>query len=309
MTISKNILEWLRQIRKKFCDKFCPCQRGLTRIDRKKDGLSINFQHAITNRINESNEEQISLFGTILCRDVLSPLGYAIYMDKTNSRIVLLKNMNPELRKCEENSMVRIIFDILALLKLLEDKLLVYRLLPAGACDSVLYDAAEECIPVGDTFKLNATQTLSFNGEHWCIKENDIIIYQECFSFKEEIYDQLKDLLESLVYPTEELESYISYNYQSKEDYINLKSLERAKIANWIAILIGFSSLVIGPCINLLLNNKFGQTTLSEASIDSLVNAKQTMQIVRDTIIVPKQDTIKCIIIQDKTKQTKGGKK
>lgn len=306
MTIDKNILERLKQNFDKFCGFIHACKQTK---DNKSGFLSTEIQHTIINKIMDSLRAQVVPFGTIVRNEVLSPYGYAIYVDSTNSKIVLLKNINPELCKCEEVTMVRFLFDILALTQSLEKNLFVYRVSFIEKCDSVLYHAAEECTPVGDKFKLNASQALSFEGGHWYIKENNIFIYKECFLFEEVVYNQFKALFESIIFPTEGLGSYISYNYQTKEDYINQKSLKRAKTANWIAILVGVSSLVIGPCINLRLNNKYGQVTLSNSSIDSLVNAKQTIQVVRDTIIIPKQDTVKCIIIQDKTKQTKGGKK
>lgn len=296
----------LEQTWRKFCNLiYSHCHKD----NKEKGSLSIAIWHTIVDRINESLGAQMMPFGTIVRNEVLTPYGYAIYVDTSNSKIVLLKSTNPEHCRCDENTMIRFIFDILALIQSLEKNLFVYRLPFEGVCDSVLYHAANEYTRVGDTYRLNATQHLSFEEGHWCIKENNNVFYQECFLLEEDIYNKLKGLFESLIFPTEGLESYISYNYQSKEDYINLKSLERARTANWIAILIGFFSLVIGPCVSLHLNNKYGQTTLSEASIDSLVNSKQTLQIVRDTIIIPKQDTVKCIIIQDKTKQTKGGKK
>lgn len=308
MKFNNKIKEIVLQTWEKFCQKCCAHKQRISSNNQQQLILSIDIQHNIVNAINESLGEQIRPFGQIVRDAVLTPFGYVIYVDTAHSRIVLLKSTCPELCKCEEGLMVRVIFDILALLKSLEENLLVYRLFSDEKYDSVLYDAGQECTPSGDSFKLNATQTLLMENGHWCIKENNSNIYQESFSFEEEIYNQLKNLLESLIYPTEGLESYILYNYQSQEDYINFKSLERAKKANWIAILVGVSSLVIGPSISLLLNNKCGQTRLADASIDSLVNAKQTIQIVRDTIIIPKQDTVKCIIIQDKTKHTKGGK-
>lgn len=296
----------LEKIWKTCVDKFHDVQNKREKSKNVQNLFNVQKQlmQEIVNEINTNSLQQVLPFGEIIKNRVLSPNGYVLYIDETHERIVLLRYYNHTQYPNDESVMVRVMFGILTLIKsLIEDKS-VYTIFPSYECNHVLYENANDCQRVEDNkFKINAHEYLMLEDCKWSIKSGTQVLYNECFVFEEEIYEKLKQILSSIVYPTERLEKYVKHNYQTQRDYDTQRSHSIARIANWIAFAIGILSLLFAPFISTCINNWKGYTTIEKHQFDSIMNTQKSIQLVRDTIIIHHPDTINCIIIKDNTKK------
>lgn len=269
------------------------------------------IQHEIIKAINTGDVRQADPFGNIMLDKLLTPQGYAIFIDEKNNRIALLQHYNRKLYPCSDAKMVRTIFDMLTLIQSLSKDRSTYSINPAYGCNRLLCNGADDLRPLEDgiKYKISEVLVLVLENNEWKIKAGNETLYKECFSFENEVHDQLKACLDSLFYPTEGLVTYINHNYQSQHEYDTEISLKRAKKANIIALVVGISALVVAPILNTCVNDFLGGTKLKVEQFDSIMSKKEKIFVIKDTIFVHKLDTIRCVIIKDETKQLPKKKK
>lgn len=306
------IVRNLKKIWKTCCNKFHDFQnkRQMSKNAQNLSDIQKQLMRDIVNEISTSSLQHVLPFGEIIKNKILTPNGYVLYIDETHKRIVLLRYYNHTQYPNDEGVIIRVIFGVLTLTKSLIEDYAIYSISPTYECDNVLYANANDCQRVEDNkFKINANEYLIFEEGKWNIKSGTQKLYEECFSFEEEVYERLKQNLSSIVYPTERLEKFVQHDYRTQQDYNTQKSHNIARSANWIAFAIGILSLAFAPFINTCINNKKGYTTLKTNQFDSIINTQKSIQIVRDTIIIHRSDTINCVIINDDTKKKTQKKK
>lgn len=263
-----------------------------------------NIQHEIVNAINHGGLNQIEPFGNILLDKLLAPQGYSLFVDEYRESIVLLRHYNHRQYPCGDTLIVKTIFDILTLIQSLSEDNSTFSINPSYGCNRLLYSEADDLRSLKDNtlYKINDSQILTLEENEWKIKAGNENIYRQCFIFKDEIYKQLKHCLDSLIYPTDRLEKYIEHNYQSQQEYdINI-SHKLGRKANGIALLVGLGSIFVSIIINYCSNNPHKIEIIDE-QFDSIMNKKERIRLIRDTIILHQPDTVRCVIIEDKTRQ------
>ena len=295
-----------KKIWKIFCDKLLSVQnrRQMNKNAQNLSNIQKQLMQNIVDEIKISSLQQVLPLGEIIKNKILTPNGYALYIDKKHDRIVLLRYYNHKQYPIDEGVIIRVIFGILTLIRSLVDDNSVYTIFPTYECDPFLYGRANDCQRVADNkFKINANEYLLLEEGKWSIKSGTQKLYDECFSFEEEICERLKQNLSLIVYPTERLEKFVQHDYQTQQDYNTRRSHNIARSANWMAFTIGILSLAFAPFINTYINNQKGYSTLKTNQFDSIINSQKSIQIVRDTIFIHRPDTINCVIIKDNTKK------
>ena len=89
------------------------------------------------------------------------------------------------------------------------------------------------------------------------------------FELPEQLFNPLSQYLFSIIYPTNDLDRYVSYGFMEEEEYRTRKALKNSRIAIIVAILIG----VISPFASVLIANHYGKTTLDETQLSLIINS------------------------------------
>ena len=208
---------------------------------------------------------------TIFMR-IVSPIFFprsqsALFVDFINNKAFVLA---PAID--EATVAIKLIIALISVMSKLEEKCLIY------VSDKSFHSDCS--IVYGDKIVLDSHPLPS----RYESKDDNIVLDQESstrytlkdgdcsmlsFELPEQLFNPLSQYLFSIIYPTNDLDRYVSYGFMEEEEYRTRKALKNSRIAIIVAILIG----VISPFASVLIANHYGKTTLDETQLSLIINS------------------------------------
>lgn len=89
------------------------------------------------------------------------------------------------------------------------------------------------------------------------------------YELPKQLFLPLSRYLFSIIFPTNELDKYVSLGFMTEDKYHTKKALRISRVAIVIALLIG----ILTPIVSVIISNYWGVTTLNEEQLALIINA------------------------------------
>ena len=221
----------------------------------------------------------------------LAPIDtVALYFDVLNSRCYLIH------QERERDKQLNILIELLSYLDYAAENHFIYVVeedsLPRN--NYLFYENIADCRPLqqNNIFDIGNNLRLKIDGDNNCSIFNSVdnSINLPCSIDISFLYKKLSHYLFANIHGTKGLNSFISHNYLSNQDYYS----ERAICVSTISIILAIFMALVSPFLSLWLNNNYGEITIKQRQYEEISSAIDSIAKNTREPIVSQKTKIRC---------------